>query len=80
MYKNSPLRSDQIQVLLLGTIPNMPSEPVLWINQNQYGKAIYTSLGHWDDWNIESFKNIMLNSIEYLLNQKSDYYEKKNIY
>jgi nicotinamidase-related amidase len=69
MYKNSPLRSDHVQVLLLGTIPNMPCEPVLWINQNKYGKAIYTSLGHWDDWKIESFKNIMLNSVEYLLKQ-----------
>jgi len=67
LYKNNPLRSDNAQVLLFGTIPDQPSEPVLWINQNQYGKAIYTSLGHWEDWKIESFKNIMLNSIDSLL-------------
>lgn len=67
LYKNNPLRSENARVLLTGTIPDHPSEPVLWINQNQYGKAIYTSLGHWDDWKIKSFKNIMLNSIDYLL-------------
>jgi len=57
-------------VLSLGTIPDHPSEPLLWINQNQYGEAIYTSLGHWDDWKMESFRNIILNSIDYLLKQK----------
>lgn len=71
LYKNSPLRSANIQVLLLGTIPGNPSEPVFWLNENKYGKAIYTSLGHWDDWRIESFKNAMLNSVEYLLNLKN---------
>jgi len=69
LYKNSPLLSDKVQVLLLGTIQDKPSEPVLWTNENQYGKAIYTSLGHWDDWKIESFKNVMLNSVDYLLKQ-----------
>jgi len=69
LYKNSPLRSDNAQVLISGTIPDHPSEPVLWINRNQYGKAIYTSLGHWDDWEIESFRNMIFNSIDYLLEQ-----------
>jgi len=39
---------------------------VMWINNKN---VIYTSLGHWDDWKIESFKNLMLNSVHYLLNQ-----------
>jgi len=68
LYKNMPLRSGAAQVLLLGTIPGQPSEPVLWVNENQYGKVIYTSLGHWDDWEIEGFRNAMLNSVDYLLN------------
>ena len=68
LYRNAPLRSNTIQVLLLGTIPGEPSEPVFWVNTNQYGKAIYTSMGHWDDWKIESFKNLMFNSVDYLLN------------
>ena len=57
----------------MGTVPDQPSEPVFWINQNEYGKAIYTSLGHWDDWEIESFKNTILNSVDYLLNLNKDY-------
>ena len=72
LYKNRPLRSEKAQVLMLGTIPGQPSEPVLWINENKYGKVIYTSLGHWDDWEIDSFKKIMSNSVEYLLSIKSE--------
>ena len=72
LYKNSPLRSEEAQVLLVGAIPGQPSEPVLWINNNKYGKAIYTSLGHWSDWKIVSFKNAMINSVDHLLNQESN--------
>ena len=72
LYKNRPLRSAKAQVLLLGTIPGQPSEPVLWLNENKYGKVIYTSLGHWEDWKIESFKKAMLNSVAYLLDDKSE--------
>ena len=71
LYRNRPLRSDNAQVLLLGTIPGQPAEPVLWTNENRYGKVIYTSLGHWDDWEIDSFKQVMLNSVDYLLNTKT---------
>ena len=70
LYKNSPLRSQNVQVLLSGAIPGQAPEPIFWVNENQYGKAIYTSLGHWDDWEIESFKNAMFNSVDYLLNLK----------
>ncbi len=64
LYQNRPLRTSKAQVLLLGSNPGVPDEPVMWIN----GKVIYTSLGHWDDWKIESFKNLMFNSVDYLLN------------
>jgi hypothetical protein len=64
LYKNRPLRSDKIQVLLLGSNPGVPDEPVMWINNKN---VIYTSLGHWDDWKIESFRNLIFNSIDYLL-------------
>ena len=66
LYKNRPLRSDKIQVLLLGSNPGVPDEPVMWINHHN---VIYTSLGHWDDWKIESFRNLMFNAVDYLLNQ-----------
>lgn len=68
LYKNRPLRSENIQVLMLGTIPGQPSEPVLWINENQKGRAVYTSLGHWEDWEIDGFRLAMLNAVHYLLN------------
>ena len=66
MYKNRPLRTSRAQVLLLGSNPGVPDEPVMWIN----GNVIYTSLGHWDDWENESFRNLMFNSVTYLLNPK----------
>jgi nicotinamidase-related amidase/type 1 glutamine amidotransferase len=68
LYKNKPLSSENIQVLLLGTIPGQPSEPVLWINHREKGQVIYTSLGHWDHWKIDGFHNLMVNSVGYLLN------------
>lgn len=67
LYKNRPLRSDDIQVLLVGTIPNTPPEPVLWINKSGRNNVIYTSLGHWDDWKIDGFKSLMRNSVQFLL-------------
>jgi type 1 glutamine amidotransferase len=72
LYKNKPLRSGNAQVLLLGTIPGQESEPVLWSNKNKYGIAIYNSLGHVKDWENENFRNIMFNSVDYLLDKKSE--------
>ncbi len=67
LYQNRPLRSENIQVLLEGTIPDNPAEPVLWINHRDKGPIIYTSMGHWDHWKIEQFRQIMFNSVDYLL-------------
>jgi len=69
LYKNRPLRSAVIQVILTGAIPGKPAEPVLWINDRGNGKVIYTSMGHWDDWKNDRFRKIMLNSVDYLLNK-----------
>ena len=67
LYKNTPLRSDKIQVLLMGSNPGVPDEPVAWINNNN---VIYTSLGHWEDWKIDSFRNLMFNAVDFLLKNK----------
>lgn len=67
LYKNRPLRSTNAVVLMLGKNPGVPDEPVCWINND---RAIYTSLGYWDDWKEESFRNLMFNSVEYLLKKK----------
>ena len=68
LYENRPLRSANIQVLLLGTVPEKPVEPVFWINHREKGTVIYSSLGHWEDWKIEKFRKIMFNSVDFLLN------------
>jgi nicotinamidase-related amidase/type 1 glutamine amidotransferase len=70
LYINHPLRSENDEVLMIGTIPGQYPEPLLWINNRPSGKVVYTSLGHWDDWKIESFRNIMFNGVDYLLNFK----------
>jgi nicotinamidase-related amidase/type 1 glutamine amidotransferase len=67
LYKNRPLRSQNIQVLLTGTIPGQHPEPVMWINNREKGKVVYTSLGHWDDWENENFNTLIFNSVNYLL-------------
>ncbi len=69
LYKNRPLRSASVQVLLTGKIPDQPEEPVLWINHRPNGKVIYTSMGHWMDWKLDQFHQIMFNAIDYLLQQ-----------
>ncbi|MCL2709794.1 MAG: ThuA domain-containing protein [Planctomycetaceae bacterium] len=61
LYINRPLRSPMVQVLLTGTAAGKPTEPVLWINHRPDGHVIYTSLGHWDDWEVPDFKRLMIN-------------------
>jgi nicotinamidase-related amidase/type 1 glutamine amidotransferase len=63
LYKNRPLNSVRAQVLLVGHNPGVPDEPVAWLN----GNVFYTSLGHWDDWTIPSFRNLLSNAVDYLL-------------
>ncbi|MDR1497441.1 MAG: isochorismatase family protein [Puniceicoccales bacterium] len=69
LYKNTPLRTKKATVLLKGKNPGVPDEPVFWINEAGKGKVIYTSLGHWDDWKIDSFKKLMFNTVNYLLKE-----------
>jgi nicotinamidase-related amidase len=66
LYRCAPLRSDRAQVLLTGANPGKPLEPVCWLNGP---RIVYTSLGHWEDWKIESFRKLMFNAVDYLLRQ-----------
>lgn len=68
LYKNRPLRTSKATVLLLGSNPGVPDEPVMWINGKN---VIYTSLGHWDDWKNENFRTLIANAVEYLLNNSN---------
>jgi type 1 glutamine amidotransferase/nicotinamidase-related amidase len=70
LYKNTPLRTSKATVLLYGHNPNVAPEPVFWINEAGKGTVIYTSLGHWDDWKIKSFRNLMFNSVDFLLSAR----------
>ncbi|MDH5398912.1 MAG: cysteine hydrolase [Cyclobacteriaceae bacterium] len=67
LYKNAPLGSDRVQVLLTGHIAGYPAEPVLWLNNTEKNKVVCTSLGHWDDWENEGFRRLMVNAVKYLL-------------
>ena len=83
LYRNRPLRSTHAQVLLMGTIPGQEAEPVFWINDTGKNKVIYTSLGHWDDWEEEEFRKLMINSVRYLLGKEISKYsddEETNLY
>jgi len=71
LYKNRPLRSPDIQVLLEGKIPDKPAEPVMWINNQGKRTVFYTSLGHWEDWNNDTFHQIMLNVVDFLLEKQN---------
>jgi len=67
IYRNRSLRSEKAQVLLFGTITDQPSQPILWTNDTGKNKVIYTSMGSIRDWQNESFRQIMRNSVSYLL-------------
>lgn len=68
LYKNTPLAATATP-LLVGTIPNQPSEPIAWTHQFGPHKArvFYTSLGHADDFKDSAFRRLMMNAIGWAL-------------
>jgi nicotinamidase-related amidase len=67
LYQDRP-NLDKTTVLLTGKHPDVSlNEPIVWIDGKN---VIYTSLDYLDDWKIESFRNLMFNSIDYLLRIK----------
>ncbi len=72
IYRNQSLRSDKAQVLLFGTITGQPSQPLLWTNNTGKNNVIYTSMGSVHDWQNENFRQIMRNSVNYLMNLSLD--------
>ena len=63
LYQCRPLATGA-QVLLLGHVQEAPGEPILWINHRSNGMVIYTSLGHWNDWENPNFKQLMRNMVD----------------
>ncbi|MEJ5276354.1 MAG: ThuA domain-containing protein, partial [Thermogemmata sp.] len=68
LYKNPRLAPD-VQVLLTGTIPSGQTEPVAWVRTLKGRRIFYTSLGHPDDFQDENFQRLLLNALEWTLQQ-----------
>jgi len=64
LYKVVPLMPSTTPVLM-GSIPNFPTEPVAWTNSPRAGgsRVFYTSLGHPDDFNNAAFCKLLLQGI-----------------
>ena len=62
LYEVRPL-VEGTKVLMTGTIKGEPTEPVAWTNSYNGARIFYTSLGHWDDWKIDSFNRMITNAM-----------------
>ena len=69
LYKVSPLAKSCIP-LLRGQIEGAPAECVAWTHMYKRTPVFYTSLGHSDDFKIESFRRLFLNAIKWGLAQE----------
>ena len=66
LYQVSPLAKDA-HPLLVGTIPDKPSEPVAWTRELQGQRIFYTSLGHADDFQNPDFNRFLANAVLWTL-------------
>jgi type 1 glutamine amidotransferase len=61
LYKNEG--HADIQVLLEGTIPDQPSEPIAWTREYKKGRIFYTSLGAQDTFEKPAFRRMLANAL-----------------
>ena len=61
LYKNKGL-TDDCQVLMTGTSPEA-TEPITWTRTHNGGRVFYTSLGHQQDFQEESFRRLVANAL-----------------
>ena len=66
LYQVSPLAKTATP-LLIGTIPNQKPEPVAWTHRFRGGRIVYTSLGHPQDFENESFRRFLANAVQWAL-------------
>jgi hypothetical protein len=72
LYKVSPL-AKTAKVLLIGSIPRKPAEPVLWTHKTKAsGQVVYTSLGHPDDFKEAAFNRLLRNAIRWAADLPTD--------
>ena len=67
LYANQSLRSEKAQVILVGTIAGQTPQPVLWVNNTGKNYVIYTSIGTVADFQNERFRQLLKNSVSWLL-------------
>jgi type 1 glutamine amidotransferase len=68
LYEVSPL-AEGTTSLLTGTIPDESPEPVAWTNCYKGSRVFYTSLGHADDFQQESFNRLLVNAVFWALDR-----------
>ncbi len=65
LYKVRPL-AKSAKPLLIGSIPDKPTEPILWTHATKAGgRVVYTSLGHPDDFQEAAFNCLLSNAIHW---------------
>ena len=70
LYMVSPLEKDTT-VLLEGSIPGQPAEPVAWtrLYGSKHARVFYTSLGHPDDFKTVEFRRLLVNAVAWALDR-----------
>lgn len=68
LYKNSGHAKD-IQVLLTGTIPGQPTEPIAWTRVHNGGRVFYTSLGAAESFANPDFQRMLANALFWTANR-----------
>jgi type 1 glutamine amidotransferase len=61
LYKNKGI-ADDCRVLMMGTSPES-TEPITWTRIHNGGRVFYTSLGHQQDFQEESFRRLLANAL-----------------
>lgn len=67
VYYVAPLVDRDAKVLLTGTVENK-TEPIAWTRTADNSPVFYTSLGHPDDFEMPQFRRLLVNAIQWALN------------
>jgi putative membrane-bound dehydrogenase-like protein len=68
LYKVRPLAAST-ETLLLGTVPDNPSEPVAWVNHKGTARIFFTSLGGPADFELPEFRRLLRNAVFWALDR-----------
>lgn len=67
LYRMSPI-DDKATLLLTGTSEGT-TEPLAWTWSHNGGRVFFTSLGHWNDFDDQQFRTLLVNSIYWAMNR-----------